>query len=78
MAKDQVKRARSTKATKITSLFVRNNGATLGEMLSAVHWQPNSVRGFVSGALKKKLEFEVTRKREQGKPLRYFIARGAK
>lgn len=78
MAKGQEKRARSKKAAKIISLLMRNNGATLAEMSSAVDWQPHSVRGFMSGALKKKLEFEVTSKREQGKPLRYFIARGAK
>ena len=78
MAKDQEKRARSTKAAKITSLLMRNNGATLAEMSSAVDWQPHSVRGFMSGALKKKPGFEVTTKREDGKQRKYFIARGAK
>ena len=64
MAKDQEKRARSTKAAKITSLLMRKTGATLAEMSSAIDWQPHSVRGFMSGALKKKLGFEVTSKRE--------------
>jgi predicted ArsR family transcriptional regulator len=78
MAKEQEKRARSTKAAKITSLLMRNNGATLAEMSSAVNWQPRSVRGFMSGALKKKQGLEVASKREQGKPRKYFIVRCAK
>lgn len=78
MAKDQEKRARSTKATKITSLLMRKNGATLVEMSSATDWQPHSVRGFMSSGLKKKLGLEVMSKREDGKPRKYFIARGAK
>jgi predicted ArsR family transcriptional regulator len=78
MAKDQVKHTRSTKAAKITSLLLRNNGATLAELSRSVDWQPNSVRGLMSGTLKKKQRLEVTSKREDGKPRKYFIARGAK
>jgi predicted ArsR family transcriptional regulator len=78
MAKDQEKRARSTKAAKIASLLMRNNGATLAEMSMSVGWQPHSVRGFMWGALKKKQGLEVTSKREDGKPRKYFIVRGAK
>jgi Protein of unknown function (DUF3489) len=59
MAKDQERRARATKAAKITSLLMRNNGATLVEMSSATDWQPHSVRGFMSGTLKKKLGLDV-------------------
>ena len=78
MARDQEKRAGSTKAAKITSLLMRNNGATLDEISRSVDWQPHSVRGFMSGTLKKKLGLEVTSKREDGKALRYFITRGTK
>jgi Protein of unknown function (DUF3489) len=78
MAKDQEKRARATKAAKITSLLMRNNGATLVEMSRSVDWQSNSVRGFISGTLKKKLGLHVASRREEGKPRKYFIARGAK
>ena len=78
MAKDQEKRARATKAAKITSLLLRNNGATLAEMSSTVDWQPHSVRGSISGTLKRKLGLEIVCKHEGGKPRKYFIARGAK
>jgi Protein of unknown function (DUF3489) len=78
MAKDQEKRARATKAANIASLLMRNNGATLVEMSSATDWQPHSVRGFMSGTLKRKLGLEIASKREDGKPRKYFIVRGAK
>ena len=78
MAKDQDTRTRLTKAAKITSLLMRKNGATLAEMSESADWQPHSVRGFMPGALKKKLGFEITSKREQGKPLSYLITGGAK
>jgi hypothetical protein len=78
MAKDQEKRARSTKAAKIRSLLMRHDGASLAEMSRSVDWQPHSVRGFISGTFKTKLGLEIVSKREGGKPRKYFIARGTK
>lgn len=78
MVKDQDTRTKSTKAAKITALLLRGNGATLAELAKSTNWQPHSVRGFMSGTLKKKLGFEVTSKRGEGRPRRYFIERGAK
>lgn len=78
MAKDQEKHARPTKAAKITSLLLRNKGATLAEMSRLAGWQPHSVRGFISGTLKRNLGLDVASKREDRKQRRYFIARGAK
>ena len=78
MGKDEEKRAIWTKAAKIPSLLMRNNGAKLAEISCAVDRQPHSVRGFMSGTLKKKLGFEVASRREGGKPRKYFIVRGAK
>jgi predicted ArsR family transcriptional regulator len=63
MAKDQEKHARPTRAAKVTSLLMRHNGATLAEMAKIVDWQPHSVRGFMSGALKKKQGLDVASKR---------------
>jgi Protein of unknown function (DUF3489) len=78
MSKDHEKCARSTKAAKVTSLLMRHNGATLAEISRSVDWQLHSVRGFISGAFKKKLGLEIVSKREDGKSRKYFIARGAK
>jgi hypothetical protein len=35
-------------------------GATIAEIVAATGWQPHTVRGAMAGALKKKLELEVT------------------
>lgn len=76
MTKSQSKQSKSTKAERIKALLLRSNGATIAEMARSTEWQPHSVRGFVSGTLKKKLGLEVTSKVEEGKPRRCFIARG--
>jgi hypothetical protein len=77
MSKKLDKQAKSTKAARITALLLRSNGATIAELASSADWQSHSVRGFISGTLKKKLGLEVTSKVEDGKPRRYFILRGA-
>ena len=78
MGKEAVKQAKSTKAEKITSLLLRSNGATLSEIAKNVDWQEHSVRGFISGTLKKKQGIHIISKQEADKPRRYFIERGAK
>jgi predicted ArsR family transcriptional regulator len=77
MVKNLNKHTKSTKASRITALLLRNNGATIAEIARRTDWQPHSVRGFMSGTLKKKLGLETTSKAEDGKPRRYFIMQGA-
>jgi hypothetical protein len=56
-----------TKTAKILSLLQRPGGASLTELRKATGWQPHSVRGFLSGALKKKMGLRVhSTKRESG------------
>ena len=57
----------------------RNAGVSLDELSRLTGWQPHSVRGFLSGIVRKKLGHEVT-KRTTGKGVsRYFILKpGAK
>jgi hypothetical protein len=45
----------SSKTTQILDLLKRPSGVTLKELVKATGWQPNSVRGFLSGAIGKKL-----------------------
>lgn len=67
----------ATKAAKISLLLQRNTGATLADLVKATGWQEHSIRGFMSGTLKKKQGIEVRSTQEEGKPRRYFIDRAA-
>jgi hypothetical protein len=64
-----------SKAAKIIDLLKRPNGATLGEIMKATHWQAHSVRGFISGSLGKKRGLTIeSAKRENGERV-YSISR---
>jgi len=45
----------ATKTDKILDLLKRPSGVTLKELAKATGWQPNSVRGFLSGTIGKKM-----------------------
>jgi hypothetical protein len=71
--KPAVTRDGSKKAT-VLSLLQRKNGATLIEIMKATGWQAHSVRGFISGALGKKMGLTVdSAKRQDGERV-YGIA----
>lgn len=65
----------ATKAAKIAALLQRNTGATLAELVKTTGWQEHSIRGFMSGILRKKQGIEVRSTQDEGKPRRYFIDR---
>jgi DNA-binding MarR family transcriptional regulator len=48
-----------TKQALVIDLLKREHGATIGEIVEATGWQPHSVRGAISGTLKKKLGLTV-------------------
>ena len=50
---------RGTKTAKILALLRRPTGASLPELRKATGWQPHSVRGFLSGAVKKKMALHI-------------------
>ena len=66
----------TTKAAKIIGLLRRNNGATIAELTKATSWQAHSIRGFMSGTLKKKQGVLIKSDQEEGEPRRYFIDGG--
>jgi hypothetical protein len=48
-----------SKTGKILDLLKRPSGVTLNELAKATGWKPNSVRGFLSGAIGKKMGMPV-------------------
>jgi hypothetical protein len=58
----------------LIDLLQRKEGVTVAEIAAATGWQPHSVRGAISGALKKKLGLAVISHVEDGRGRVYRIA----
>jgi hypothetical protein len=50
---------KGTKTAKILGMLQRSGGASIKELCKATGWQAHSVRGFLSGALKKKMGLRI-------------------
>ena len=68
------KAARQTKSGQCLTLLRRHEGATIEELMTATGWQSHSVRGFLSGAVKRKLGLTVTSAVGQDGIRRYRVA----
>ena len=55
-------------------LLQRKGGATLAQIMKATGWQAYSVRGFISGALGKKMGLKVNSVRREDGERVYSIA----
>jgi hypothetical protein len=67
---------RASKQARVIALLRRPEGATIDEVRAATGWQPHTVRGVFSGALKKKLGLAiVATKEERGRVYRIAEAR---
>jgi Protein of unknown function (DUF3489) len=64
----------NTKTAQVIALLQQPEGATLQAIMRATGWQPHSVRGFVSGQLKKKLGLKVRSSKSDGERV-YSIKR---
>lgn len=64
---------KNTKANHILALLKRTNGATLAEMMKATGWQIHSVRGFLSGTVKKRLGLKLSTEQAGGEDRHYKI-----
>lgn len=67
--------ASTSKQQRCLDLLARRDGATLTELVAATDWQAHSVRGFLSGTIKKKLGLSVTSTRDADGARRYRIGR---
>ena len=61
----------ASKQARVISMLQNLKGATVAEIADATNWQPHTVRGAISGVLKKKLGLSViSEKTERGRVYR--------
>jgi hypothetical protein len=63
-----------TKQARLIAMLKAPKGATIAEIIDATGWQAHTVRGALSGALKKKLGLNVTSEKVEGRGRVYRIA----
>ena len=63
--------ALTTKTEKALGLLQRTKGASISDLSSATGWQAHSVRGFLSGTVKKKMGLAVVGEKD-GKGIRRY------
>ena len=63
-----------SKKAEVLGLLQRKSGATLAQIMKATGWQAHSVRGFISGALGKKMGLTVDSVRREDGERVYSIA----
>jgi hypothetical protein len=64
----------SKKAT-VLALIGRKEGASLGELMRATGWQAHSIRGFLSGALGKKMGLKIGSQKQEHSDRTYRLIR---
>lgn len=64
---------RGTKQAQIIALLQRPEGAPIAEIAAETGWQAHTVRGAISGALKKKLGLPITSEKVEGRGTVYRI-----
>lgn len=63
-----------TKQAMLIEMLEAPEGATIAEIAKAVNWQPHTIRGAMSGALKKRLGLTITSEKVEGRGRTYKIA----
>ncbi|KIL98266.1 MAG: DUF3489 domain-containing protein [Magnetospirillum sp.] len=74
VAKPARKPREGTKQEALISMLKRPEGASIAEIMEATAWQAHSIRGFIAGALKKKLGLNVTSEKIETRGRVYRIA----
>lgn len=73
---EQSGKRRVTKQSLLIDLLTRQHGATIVEISEAIGWQAHSVRGAISGALKKTLGFTIASEKIDNRGRVYRIVEG--
>ena len=68
-----VRRRSGTKQEALIAMLSAEGGATIDEIVAALEWRPHTIRGAMSGALKKKLGLTITSEKVDGGERRYRI-----
>jgi hypothetical protein len=64
----------ATKQQRVIDLLQQAKGATLEQLCKVTSWQEQSVRGFLSGTIKKRLGLKLSSDRTENGERRYRIA----
>ena len=64
---------RQSKQTMLIEMLEASDGATIAQIVEATGWLPHTVRGAISGALKKKLGLTVTSEKVEARGRVYKI-----
>ena len=62
-----------SKSDLIIARLRRKNGASINDLADAAGWQAHSVRGFLSGTIKKKLGLALVSEKQADGTLRYYL-----
>lgn len=65
-----------TKQAQLIEMLRAEGGATIDEIATALDWRSHTVRGALSGALKKKLGLTITSEKVEGRGRVYMITKG--
>lgn len=66
-------KVKPTKAALVIKLLKRKTGASLKALMKATNWQSHSVRGFLSGTVKKRRGLNLTSLCGENGQRRYFV-----
>ena len=66
-AVEPIRRRTGTKQETVIAMLRAEGGATIDEIVAATSWAPHTARGFLAGALKKKLGLTITSERVDGR-----------
>jgi hypothetical protein len=73
-APEPTRRRSGTKQETVIAMLRAEGGATIDEIMAATNWAGHTIRGFLSGALKKKLGLVITSEKVDRRGRAYMIA----
>jgi hypothetical protein len=65
----------ASKKANVLAMIQRKTGSTLAEIMKATDWQAHSVRGFISGTLRKKMGLAIESTRNDAGERTYKIGK---